>query len=162
MILLFIKGCHLCLNPTCNIIQPPWGDVCVIVCIRVVHWWLSAAEGFWDSSQRVFFFFSEQQQLANACSEQLSPYKVKQRWDTSLFGPGVCFTTVCGVYSGLCSHSTRLEWVSLPRDELSWAGNVFWEDEGTVSTTTDQRLTQNSEQMNWSQNWSSEMAMPLN
>lgn len=58
MILLFIKGCHLCLNPTCNIIQPPWGDVCVIVCIRVVHWWLSAAEGFWDSSQRVFFFQS--------------------------------------------------------------------------------------------------------
>lgn len=76
----------------------------------------------------------------------------------SLFGPGVCFTTVWEVYSGLCSHSTRLEWVSLPWEELSWAGNVLWEDEGTVSTTTGQQLTHRTV----SQNWSCKVARPLN
>lgn len=140
--MLFITECHLCLNPTCNIIQPPWGEVCVTVCFRAVQRWLSAAEGLWGTSHRgFFFFFSEQQQLAAACWEQLSPQKVKLRWGTSLFGPVICFTTAREVYSRLCSHSAGREWVSLPREELSWAGNVLWEDEGTVPTTTDQQLT---------------------
>lgn len=115
--------------------------MCVV--IRVAQCWLCcygpAVALLW---QLFFFFFWERNSHCPLRETRSVQGQVKVKllavWPQRIF----CFTTVWEVYSGLCSHFTRLEWVSLLWEELSQAGNVLQEDKGKVSTTDGQYLTQ--------------------
>lgn len=127
IIQILLTGGNLQLNLRCNIILPPWRDVCVIVCIRAVQCWQSDATRLsWlcSSHHWVFPFRSSRNRQLPAESNLVLTRSRKGERESLRPWFIACFTAVwekCILGSAL-TPSDKNECHS-PERSCQWAGN---------------------------------------